>query len=389
MQQFKFYNPTKIHFGAGELNNIAQIVKKYGSKCMLVTTTNEEQVLRPLYDRVKDILAKGGIDVLHFDEVVPNPTVQGIEKAIDIVKSQGIQVVVAVGGGSSIDTAKAISLFYQPDKIDWNNAYDKFTSPFAEYETISDPVLPLITVPTTAGTGSELTQAMIISDETTEEKVCIFHNHVFPKESVIDVELTVTMPRRLTAMTGFDAFSHAFESYMRNEASVYTKTIGNKAIENIIYALPRLMEDSTNIELREMMSVAEMFAGISLSNAAATIPHPLSEVIGGIAPQIPHGQALASLYPGFVRFQITKTPKKCAEIARLFDTDLKNVDDILAASKLPIFVEEFLKKLGLNKSLTELGVTEEEKEKMANHFLLGVLPFGTKEELTRILKESF
>ncbi|MCD6322751.1 MAG: iron-containing alcohol dehydrogenase [Clostridiales bacterium] len=389
MEQFTFYNPTKIHFGAGELDNIGKIVKKYGTKCLLVTTTNNEKVLRPMYDRVKRILSDNGIVTIHFDEVVPNPTVQGIEKAISIVKTQGVQVIIGVGGGSSIDTAKAIALFYQPEKIDWNSTYEKFTSPFTEYAAISNPVLPLITVPTTAGTGSELTQAMIISDKTTEEKVCIFHNHIFPKEAVIDVELTITMPRYLTAITGFDAFCHAFESYMRKEASIYTKTIGKQAIQNIIYALPRLMEESTNIELREMMSVAEMFAGISLSNAAATVPHPLSEIIGGIAPQIPHGQALASLYPGFVKFQLTKTPKKCAEIARLFDLTLEKVDVNTAAEQLPMLVEKFLEKLGLNKSLTELGITDDEKEKMANHFLLGVLPFGTKEELTNILKEAF
>lgn len=389
MEQFTFYNPTKIHFGAGKLNNIGDIVKKYGTKCLLVTTTKEEKVLSPLYDRVKELLSGKGIETIHYDEVVPNPTVQGIEKAIDIVNSFNIQVVVALGGGSSIDTAKAISLFYQPDKIDWKNAYDTFTSPFAEYEAVSTPVLPLITIPTTAGTGSELTQAMIISDETTEEKVCIFHNQVFPKEAVIDVELTVTMPKNLTAMTGFDAFCHAFESYMREEASIYTKTIGRQALQNIIFALPRLMDDSRNIKLREMMSEAEMFAGISLSNAAATIPHPLSEIIGGIASYIPHGQALASLYPGFVRFQITKTPAKCAEIARLFNKELENVDDNIAASELPVLLKDFIEVLGLNRSLTELGCTEEEKDKMSNHFLLGVLPFGTKEELTNILKEAF
>jgi len=389
MQRFKFYNPTRIHFGAGELNNLGSVVKRYGTKCLLVTTTNKEDVLRPLYDRVKTILSDSGVEVIHFDEVVPNPTVQGIEKAISIVKNEGIQSVLAVGGGSSMDTAKSIALFYQPEKIDWDSAYQNFTSPFKAYEPVSDPVLPIITVPTTAGTGSELTQAMIISDETTEEKVCIFHDKVFPKEAIIDVELTLTMPRRLTAMTGFDAFSHAFESYMRDEASVYTKLIGKEAMSNILKALPMLMDDSTNVELRETMSVAEMFAGISLSNAAATIPHPLSEVIGGIAPYIPHGQALACLYPEFVRFQITRTSSKCADIARLIDSSLDNEDDVKAAEQLPTLIEGFLENIGLRKTLTELGVTDVEKEKMENHFLLGVLPFGTKEELTKILKGAF
>jgi len=389
MEKFKFYNPTRIHFGKGELNSLGGIVSKYGKKCLLVTTTNKEEVLRPLYDRVKKILSEGGVEVIHFDEVVPNPTVQGIEKAISIVKSEGVNSVLAVGGGSSMDTAKSIALFYQPDKIDWESAYQNFTSPFAAYKPVSDPVLPIITVPTTAGTGSELTQAMIISDETTEEKVCIFHDRVFPAEAIIDVELTLTMPRRLTAMTGFDAFCHALESYVRDEASPYTKLIGQEAIYRIINALPKLMDDPTNVELREEMSVSEMFAGISLSNAAATVPHPLSEVIGGIAPQIPHGQALACLYPAFIRFQITKTPEKCAEIAKLFDSSLENKNAHEAAEKLPLLVEEFLDKLGLKKTLTELGVTKEEKEKMASHFLLGVLPFGTKEELTKILKGAF
>lgn len=389
MEQFTFYNPTRIHFGGGQLDSLGEIVKKYGKKCLLVTTTNDEAVLRPLYVRVKSILAKEDIETIHFDKVVPNPTVQGIEEAIQLVQSENIEMIIAVGGGSSIDTAKAIALYYQSEKIDWQYAYDHFTSPFEEYESMSDPILPLITIPTTAGTGSELTQAMIISDETTDEKVCIFHNQVFPKEAVIDYELTVTMPKHLTAMTGFDAFCHAFESYMRKEASIYTKTLGKQAIHNILYALPRLMVNPSDVNLRKMMSEAEMFAGISLSNAAATVPHPLSEIIGGIAPRIPHGQALASLYPGFVRFQITKTPKKCAEIARLFDEQLTQVDDLEAASRLPHLVEVFLTQLDLSKSLSELGTTLEEREKMSQHFLLGVLPFGTKDELTTILRESF
>ncbi len=389
MENYNFYNPTRIHFGTGKLDEVGDVVKKYGTKCLLVTTSKDEVVLKPLYQRVTDMLSKSGIETTHFDEVVPNPTVQGIEKAINIVRKNDIQVVLCVGGGSSIDTAKAISLFHELDDIDWEGAYSKYTSPFAEYETLSKNVLPLICVPTTAGTGSEVTQAMIISDKTTQEKVCIFHQHVFPKEAIIDPQLTLSMPKYLTAITGFDAFCHAFESYMRDEASPYTKLLGTKAIENILHALPKLMDEPENIALREMMCEAELLAGISLSNAAATIPHPLSEVIGGIAPRIPHGQALASLYPGFLKFQVKKTPKKCAEIARLFDADLYEEKDPVAAQRLVELVTDFIKKLGLNKSLTQLGTTEEEREKMSEHFLLGVLPFGSKEELTNILKESF
>ncbi|MDD2404983.1 MAG: iron-containing alcohol dehydrogenase [Sphaerochaetaceae bacterium] len=389
MEQFVFFNPTKIHFGASKLNNLGHIVQKYGKNCMLVTTSNEEVVLRPLYDRTKKILNESGIEVFHFDEVVPNPTVQSIEKAIRIVKVNDIKVIVALGGGSSIDTAKSIALFYQPNSIDWEAVYQTYTSPFAEYESVSNPVLPVIAVPTTSGTGSELTQAMIISDVTTKEKVCIFHDKVFPKEAIIDVELTTTLPKKLTAITGFDAFSHAFESYMRKEANIYTKTLGLQAMRNIVEALPKLMDNPSDLELREKMSVAEMFAGISLANAAATIPHPLSEIIGGVKPSIPHGQCLACLYPGYVKFQVRKTVRKCAEIARIFSTDLAQVTDEDAARQLPGLIEDFLKTIGIYAKLSDLGVTEEERHLMVNHFLLGVLPFGTKKELTDILLEAF
>lgn len=388
-KSFSFYQPTRIRFGVDTVSDVGAVVKQYGSRCLLVTTSQQETALTPLYERVKQLLQTEDIMVFHFDEVVPNPTVQSIEKAIALVKAEKIEVILGVGGGSSLDTAKAIALFYQPEVIDWDRAYETFTSPFARYEAVSKPVLPVIAVPTTAGTGSELTQAMIISDLTTTEKVCIFHDQVFPKEAIIDPALTLSMPAHLTAMTGFDAFCHAFESYVREVASVYTEQIGEKAIQNIVDALPKLMQDPQNIELRIKMSEAEMFAGISLANAAATIPHPLSEIIGGIAPRIPHGQALATVYPDFIRFQITKTPEKCAVVARIFEPALMAANDEEAATQLPRLIEAFLKTIGLDKKLGELGVTEQEMAEMEQHFVLGVLPFGTKDELTAILRGAF
>ena len=230
---------------------------------------------------------------------------------------------------------------------------------------------------------------MVISDLDTKEKVCIFHDKIFPKETIIDVELTQTLPPRLTAITGFDAFTHAFESYMREEANVYTKMLGLKALRLIIDSLPPLVNSPDNHALRENMSIAEMFAGISLSNAAATIPHPLSEIIGGIRPDIAHGQCLACLYPGYVRFEIKKSVEKCADIARLFNEELIHVDNKVAASTLPIAIEGFLDQIGIKQTLTELGVSGEEKDQLKNHFLLSVLPFGTKEELTQIMTDAF
>ncbi|HXL04375.1 MAG: iron-containing alcohol dehydrogenase [Firmicutes bacterium] len=389
MERFDFHQPTRIHFGAGRLEEIGTVVKKYGDSCLLVTTSMSEKVLAPLYDRIKMLLSEEGIKVYHFDEVVPNPTIGCIEKGIGIVNEHNIPVVLAVGGGSSIDTAKSIALFYKAGQVDWQRVFGEYTSPFAEYEPISDPILPVIAVPTTAGTGSELTQAMVISDPDNAQKMCIFHDKVFPRETVIDPELMRTLPPYMTAVTGFDAFSHAFESYMRESSSPYTRLVGLKAMEIIIGTLPRLLDSPNDIELREKMALAAMFAGISLGNAAASMPHPLSEIIGGVAPRIPHGQCLATIYPRYITFEAEKQPDKCADIARLFDPSLCNVNNRQAANNLGKLLVEFLEKIGLNKTLKELGVTSDEMEQITDNFLLDVLPFAPKDVLVGVLRESY
>ena len=389
MEEFSFYQPTRLDFGAGKLEKVGQVVASYGKSCLLVTTTNTEDVLRPLYDRVKGILDKSGIHYVHFDEVVPNPDIKGIAKASEIVRRENLEVVLAVGGGSSMDTAKAIALFWETDQVDWKEVFSKYSSPFEAYELPGTRALPVIAVPTTAGTGSELTQAMIISDQEHNDKECVYHQAVFPKVAVIDPELCRTLPPYPTAITGFDAFTHSFESYMREFASSYTKLLGIESMKTIIEVLPKLIKDTSNMEYREAMSKAAAFSGISLSNASATIPHPLSEGIGGVTPRIAHGQCLACLYPGYLRFQITKTPEKCADIARLFDPSLSQVSDEEAASHLPEQMEEFLKSIGLYNTLSNLGVTEEQFTEMKGNFVFNVLPFAPKETLLSIMDAAY
>jgi len=389
MEKFNFYQPTRVHFGSGRLEEIGAVVGRYGKRCLLVTTTNSEDVLRPLYDRVKKLLSAAGVAVIHFDKVVPNPTIRGIEAAIELSRQESADVVLAVGGGSSIDTAKAICLFYGADAIDWKKIFSSYTNPFARCEPISDRQLPLIAVPTTAGTGSEMTQAMVISDQENNDKECIYHDMAFPREAVIDPELMRTLPPRMTAVTGFDAFTHAFESYLREGASPYTKLIGEKAMRLIVGALPKLVQDPGNLELREAMSQASMFAGISLSNASACLPHPLSEIVGGVAPRFAHGQCLATLYPQFLRWQYDKTPEKCAAVARIFDAGLTGAPDAEAAAALPGLVTEFLKSVGLCKSFSQLGLTPAEMDEAAANPVLGVLPFAPKDVLVGILRGSY
>ena len=210
---FNYYQPSRIHFGKGRLEELGQIASKYGKKCLLVTTPNEAP-LDKLFQRVKDILKKSDIDTVQFDKVIPNPTVEIVNQGFELAKEAEVDFVLAVGGGSSIDTAKIIALTYGLDAIDWDIMYGTYTSPFEQYEPVSEKALPLLAVSTTSGTGSQVTQAAVISRGA--EKNTIFHPQNFSRECIVDPELMTTLPARITASTGFDAFTHAFESYKQS-----------------------------------------------------------------------------------------------------------------------------------------------------------------------------
>ena len=198
-----------------------------------------------------------------------------------------------------------------------------------------------------------------------------------------------TLPPRMTAITGFDAFTHSFESYLRDCASPYTRTIGMKAMSLIIETLPKLVKDTGNMELREKMAQAAMFSGISLGNAAATLPHPISEIVGGVAPRLAHGQCLATLYPQYLRWQCTQAVEKCAAVARLFDPALSDLSDKEAADKLPLLMKEFLQSVGLYYSFSQLGLTEEELKLAEASPIFNFLPFAPKEVMVGILHDSY
>ena len=216
---FQYYQPTRIHFGAGKLDQLGDICKRYGTRALMVTTPDAP--LQPLYARVKQILQKEGIEVIHFDEVMPNPDAEIVERGFALLKEHPCDFVLAVGGGSSIDTAKAIAFANGADHIDWDHIFSAYDSPFTIDPSYSEQHLPLISVPTTSGTGSQVTQAAVITRG--KEKITFYHTDNFSRECILDPELMLTLPVRMSAATGFDAFTHAFEAYITPRASHYSK----------------------------------------------------------------------------------------------------------------------------------------------------------------------
>lgn len=375
---FDYCQPTRIHFGEGRLKEISSICARYGEKCFLVTTPDVP--LQPLYDRVKCYLNKGGIHVVHFDQVSPNPSAEMVEKGFELLKECKADFVLAVGGGSSIDTAKTLAFCNGQEKIDWDELFSRYSSPYINYEVYSDSSLPLITVPTTSGTGSQVTQAAVITRG--KEKITFYHPSLFSRECIIDPELMLTLPKRITAATGFDAFTHAFESYINPRASFFSEKDSIEAMRLVIENLVKLLEEPANITYRSNMALADTLAGRALSNSGAQAPHPLSEIIGGIT-HLPHGEALAVVFPPFIKYSLDGNREKYLQIAKLFKQDAESADQLYE------YICLFLKKIGLFKTLNELGVDKKEFEEVLKSPILDVLPFGTREELERILRESY
>lgn len=371
---FNYYQPTRIHFGEGRLAELGGIVKKYGTRCLLVTTP--DQPLLPLYERVKTILKQSGIDVYHFNQVEPNPSSEMVEKGFELLKKYPCDVVVAVGGGSSIDTAKTLAFTYGLEKINWNDLF-AYDSPYVDYAPFSSTVLPIISVPTTSGTGSQVTQASVIT--VGKEKLTFYHPSLFSKECILDSELTLTLPNRITAATGFDAFTHAFESFINPRASYYSETDSLTAMKLIIEYLPKVLDDPQNLEYRKKLSMADTLAGRALANSGASAPHPLSELIGGIV-HLPHGEALAIVFPSFVKYAYEDNQEKMNQVAALFNESSEN---------LYLEIVTFLKRIGLYKTMKDYHITSEQFKEMIASPMLDHLPFGNREFLESILKESY
>lgn len=363
MKSFNYYQPTEIRFGCGRINEVGQVIARFGKRCLLVTTPDKP--LRPLYAKVKKLLLKGGLKVEHFDKVIPNPTTSSITAGTKAAKAFKADVVLGLGGGSSMDSAKAIAVEATHKGISWDYRWCCKNQP-------TQKTLPIITVTTTSGTGSQVTQVAVITNPEKRDKSAIYNPIVYPRVSIIDPELMLTLPKHITASTGFDVFAHAFESFIHPNASPYIELLAKKVMDIVVRNLPVVVKDGLNLEARTKMAWADTMAGLCIANAGVTLPHGMGMAIGGIFPNIMHGEALAVIYPQFTRYTYKSDVEKFASVTRIFNKKYKSVKDIKAAEALCDEIDEFLKKIGMWLFLKKFGVKMSELPGLANQCL--VLP---------------
>ena len=386
MDSFNYFQPTEIRYGSGRVNEVGEVVAQYGSRCLLVTVPAEE-VFEPLFSRVKQLLSESGIEHEHFDGVVPNPTTDCVTAGADMAKRFGADVILGVGGGSSMDTAKAIAVEASHPGTTWDYLWFRETQPTTD-------TLPIIAVSTTSGTGSQFTQVAVVTNPQEKNKSAIYNSNAYPRVGIVDPELMVTVPPHVTASTGFDVFTHAFESYLHVNASPYTDLMALEAIRLVAEHLPAAVADGSNMAAREAMAWADSLAGLCIANAGVTLPHGVGMTIGGYCPPVMHGEALAVTYPEFTRFTYPYAVTRFATAGRIFDPQLKDVSDEEAAEAFCVTLDAFLQEIGMWLSFEGLNVTEEEVVLIADHSQ--VLPdyknnprVATRDEILEILQNSY
>lgn len=387
MKNFTYHQTTKIIFGSGKIEELPEIAKQYGNQVLLVTTPASIPALQTQYERVISLLAQNGLKVTHFDGVVPNPTVASISAGARMARDCGAQLIIGLGGGSSMDSAKAISVEATHPGTSWDYLF---------YKNQPDPkkLLPVIAVSTTSGTGSQVTQVAVVTNPEVRDKSALYNNILYPQVCIVDPELMLTVPRFVTACTGFDVFCHAFESLIHPGNSAYVNLLAWEAIQLVVDHLPRLVNDLENLEAREKMAWADTLAGLCIANAGVTLPHGMGMAIGGMYPHVAHGEALAIIYPAFAHFTCEHAIPEFANLARILNPEWNAVSDLQAAKKAPLEISHFLETIGLDLKLSQVKVPQEELPVLAKQCM--VLPdyqgnprVADLDDMMELLRESF
>lgn len=368
---YNFFVKSNVHFGCGAVSRIGEIVKGHGlKKVMLVYDSGVKAA--GIADRVMRELSGAGVTVVIFDRVIPNPTNETVEEAAVLARAERVGGFVAVGGGSSMDTAKAINvLMTNPGTIEEYGGMDRVT----------EECLPLIAIPTTAGTSSEITNVSALIDTKKVIKYVIIDNHIVASDVIADPELTLTVPPAVTAATGMDAITHAVESYISNMATPLTEYNSLKALEILRANIERVVENGADLAAREQMMLGCIIAGFAFSNANLGLVHAIAHTLSahfGLA----HGVANAAVLPYVIEFNAASCPEKMIKLAEtvgLHVTGDREKDIRLISGDL----RGLVRRLGI-KTLSEQGIRRSDFDRLCDDVLREpVLGFNPRQDVTK------
>ena len=362
------------YFGPGARKELPGVVERLGFKKALVVT-DKGLMQFGVAKMVLDVMDEAGIAYDIFDDVKPNPTVTNVKSGIEACKKTGADFIVAIGGGSSMDTAKGIGIVVNNPEF----------SDIVSLEGVADTKkksLPIIALPTTAGTAAETTINYVIIDESRQAKmVCVDPNDI-PVCAIIDAELMYSLPKGLTAATGMDAMTHAIEGLITKAAWEMSDMFELKAIEMIHKYLPMAVNDPKNPEGRNGMAVAQYIAGMAFSNVGLGVDHGMAHPLSALF-DVPHGVACAMLLPTVMRFNAPVCLKKYEQIAKALEVWQEGMTLEQAADAACKAIEDLSAVVGTNKHLTDLGITEKDIPALAEQAINDVCTPGNPREVSK------
>ena len=345
---FHYYLPVNVVFGCGKVKEVGEIAKPYGKKALIVTGKSSAKK-SGLYDKVKDCLKAAGIESVLFDKVSQNPLTTTAMEGAAFAKEHACDVVVAIGGGSIMDCAKAIA-FLSVNEGDIND--------YIFNRLKSENALPLILIPTTCGTGSEGNGFAVLTNPENGDKKSLRCNAIIAKASIVDPECMMTMPKKVLASVGFDALCHSMEAYTSKISQPFTDALALYAMELIRDSLVDLYHGSEEKEKWEKITIASTIGGMVINQAGVTLAHGMEHPASGLK-DIVHGQGLAALTPAIMEASYKGDLYKFGKISQI----LGGTD----ASDCAEQVKALLTKLDMNLNLSDLGLTQEDIPWMAEN----------------------
>ncbi|MFQ2225890.1 L-threonine dehydrogenase [Aeromonas hydrophila] len=382
MATFKFYIPAINLMGAGCLQEAAADIKGYGHRKALIVT---DKILNQIgvVAKVAGLLAEHGIESAVFDETKPNPTMTNVEAGLAMLKANGCDCVISLGGGSPHDCAKGIAL------VAANGGSIK------DYEGVdrsAKPQLPLIAINTTAGTASEMTRFCIITDEARHVKMAIVDKHVTPLMSVNDPELMLAKPAGLTAATGMDALTHAIEAYVSTIATPVTDASAIMAIQLIAKHLRTAVNQGDDLHAREQMAYAQFLAGMAFNNASLGYVHAMAHQLGGFY-DLPHGVCNAVLLPHVQAYNAQVCAARLKDVARHMGVDVSAMNDEQGAAAAIAAIQQLARDVKIPAGLEQLGVKADDFKLLAENALKDACGFtnpkqASHEEIVAIFRAA-
>lgn len=344
---FTVNSPATIVYGKDAFEEVGVYAKKLGSKALIVSDPIMDGL--GFVNQCKALLTANGLEAVSYLGVTTEPVDTYVAQGLSILQTEQCDLIISVGGGSCIDTAKAIAV------VATNGGYIGDYMKLAKIAEQSP--IPHIAVPTTAGTGSEATDATVITNTTNDVKMMIKQPAFMPPIAIVDPMLTVTSPPAITAATGIDALSHAIESYLSRLAHPYSNVLALSAMDLIIHNILEVYEQGDDIDAREAMSLGSMQAGLSFSNASVALVHGMSRPIGALF-HVPHGISNAMLLPAVLEFTKDACVERLADIGKFFNAKGQYSTQEELATLAIDSIKELCKKMNIG-NLQQWGIEED------------------------------